>query len=61
MKIGINASFLRKPQTGIGQVSINFLRTLAKQSALGGSALGRENLEFILYLEEEPDKDFEFL
>jgi glycosyltransferase involved in cell wall biosynthesis len=28
MKIGINASFLRKPGTGIGQVSFNFLQKL---------------------------------
>lgn len=49
MKIGINASFLRKPQTGIGQVSINFLRTLAKTKT--------DNLEFILYLEEDLPKD----
>ena len=27
--IGINAMFLRKPQTGIGQVTTNFLQKLA--------------------------------
>lgn len=30
MRIGINASFLRKPATGIGQVTINFLHTLGE-------------------------------
>lgn len=59
MKIGINASFLRKPQTGIGQVTLNFLKTLAKTSAPGGPALGGKTLEFILYLEKEPDKYFD--
>ena len=49
MKIGINASFLRKPQTGIGQVTLNFLKTLAKK--------GGTNHEFILYLEEDLPKD----
>lgn len=53
MKIGINASFLRKPQTGLGQVTLNFLKTLAKT--------GNNNHEFILYLEEDLPKDFEFL
>jgi hypothetical protein len=28
MKIGINASFLAKPMTGIGQVTFNFLKEL---------------------------------
>lgn len=50
MKIGINASFLRKSQTGIGQVTLNFLKTLAKKENL--------NHEFILYLEEDLPKDF---
>lgn len=55
MKIGINASFLRKPQTGIGQVTSNFLKTLAK---ISGSARPGEAREFILYLEEDLPKDF---
>lgn len=49
MKIGINTSFARKPNTGIGQVTINFLRVLAKQDTKG--------LEFFLYLEEDLPKD----
>ena len=51
MKIGINASFLRKPQTGIGQVTLNFLKTLAKTKTDG--------LEFVLYLEEDLPNDFD--
>ncbi len=30
MRIGINASFLRKPDTGIGQVTTNFIKELIK-------------------------------
>lgn len=48
--VGINASFLRKPNTGIGQVTANFLRKLA-------NCKNRE-LEFILYLEEDLPKGF---
>lgn len=43
MKIGINASFLRKPNTGIGQMTQNFLRVLFQN----------KNFEFVLYLEED--------
>jgi glycosyltransferase involved in cell wall biosynthesis len=43
--IGINASFARKSKTGIGQVTFNFLRKL--------SELGTEEMQFILYLEED--------
>lgn len=48
MKIGINASFARKPNTGIGQVTLNFLRKLSQLKI-------EDNLEFILYLEEDID------
>ena len=48
IKIGINASFLRKPNTGIGQVTINFLRELARY---------KKDFEFIVYLEEDLPKD----
>jgi glycosyltransferase involved in cell wall biosynthesis len=49
MKIGINASFLRKPGTGIGQVTTNFLQKLVEF----------QNAKFILYCEEKPmDLDF---
>jgi glycosyltransferase involved in cell wall biosynthesis len=49
MKIGINASFARKPNTGIGQVTVNFLRELARQ---------KTGHEFVLYLEEDLPNDF---
>ena len=52
MKIGINASFLRKPNTGIGQVTLNFLRKL---SELKVESEKFKDLEFILYLEEDFD------
>ncbi len=49
MIIGINASFSRKASTGIGQVTINFLKELAKAET---------GHEFILYLEEDLPSDF---
>jgi len=52
MKIGINASFARKPDTGIGQVTLNFLRELSK-FAVHSSQF--KDLEVILYLEEDID------
>ena len=50
MKVGINASFLRKSATGIGQVTTHFLNELFR--------LKREtnilnDVEVVLYLEEE--------
>ncbi len=47
MKIGINASFLRKPDTGIGQVTRGFVNELAK--------LGSHRHEYFLYLEKDTD------
>jgi len=49
MKIGINASFVRKPGTGIGQVSINFLKKLSET---------KSQHEFVLYLEEPLPRNF---
>lgn len=46
--IGINASFLRKQHTGIGQVTVNFLRKLTE---LQGDH--KRGTRFILYLEED--------
>ena len=46
MIIGINASFARKSDTGIGQVTINFLRELAKHKSKN---------KYILYLEKDID------
>lgn len=54
MKIGINASFLRKPGTGIGQVTYNVLRTLISHTQY----LIPDTFEFFLYCEEEPKLDF---
>jgi glycosyltransferase involved in cell wall biosynthesis len=48
MKIGINASFLRKPYTGIGQVTAHTLKELFRQT----QAHAAERIEFVLYLEE---------
>ncbi|MFA5776830.1 MAG: glycosyltransferase family 1 protein [Parcubacteria group bacterium] len=52
MRIGINASFVRKPNTGIGQVSINFLKKLIENHESGIM-----NHEFVLYLEEDLPED----
>ena len=49
MRIGINASFARKPNTGIGQATVNFLKELARQKTAH---------DFVLYLEEDLPKDF---
>lgn len=62
VRIGINASFARKPQTGMGQVTINFLRKLGeyKLESLPAGKAGRRyesEVEFILYLEEDLPKN----
>jgi glycosyltransferase involved in cell wall biosynthesis len=49
MRIGINASFARKPANGTGQVTVNFLQELARQ---------KTEHEFVLYLEEDLPKNF---
>ncbi len=55
MKIGINASFARKPYTGIGQTTLNFLQKLSNfQFPISNF----QNWEFILYLEEDLPKGF---
>lgn len=48
MKIGINASFLRKQGTGIGQVSFNCIRQMVQNA-------DPKKYKFILYLEEDVD------
>lgn len=55
MRIGINAAFARKPNTGIGQVTLNFIRELIKfeNSKINGGAV-----EFILYMEEDLPSGF---
>jgi len=54
MKIGINASFARKPDTGMGQVAINFIKKLME---ISNFEFRISNLEFILYLEEDLPKE----
>jgi glycosyltransferase involved in cell wall biosynthesis len=50
LKIGIDASFLRKQDTGIGQVTVNFLQKLIK---LESGKNPSKRVEFFLYLEED--------
>lgn len=57
MKIGINASFLRKPGTGIGQVTVNFLQKLTEYYVSGSTYQGNAkymipDTKYILYTEE---------
>ncbi len=54
MRIGVNASFARKPDTGIGQVTINFLKNLAK---IREQKVKVKKFDFILYLEEDLPPD----
>ena len=55
MKIGIDASFLRKQNTGIGQVTTNFLKKLVQIVSAQTEILDGREVEFILYLEEDTD------
>lgn len=52
MRIGINASFLRKPGTGIGQVTVHFVQKLAE------ATVGNESLSIVLYTEEPVSMQF---
>jgi len=54
MRIGINASFARKPNTGIGQVTLNFLRKLSEFKVKSEKL---KDIEYILYLEEDLPQD----
>jgi len=56
MKIGINASFCRKPYSGIGQVTTSFLKKLIAEEVKNTKR--KNKLDFILYLEEDLPKDF---
>lgn len=64
MKIGIDASFLRKPGTGIGQVTSHFLQALIRCSVSGGLGKswqflsGLHEAEIILYTEEGTTMEF---
>lgn len=53
MIIGINASFLRKQNTGIGQVTANFIKKLAEITNSKLQIPNNKEVEFILYLEED--------
>jgi len=60
MRIGINASFLRKQDTGLGQVTANFLKELVEiESVQADLAIDNlkiqelKKIEVILYLEED--------
>ncbi len=68
MRIGINASFIRKPNTGIGQVTLNFLKKLSElkvqpacplrnEASLRGRSAKLKVDEVILYLEEDLPKE----
>ncbi|MEN8252103.1 MAG: glycosyltransferase family 1 protein [Patescibacteria group bacterium] len=54
MNIGINASFLRKPYTGIGQVTTHVLFELARVASENKSM---KNHKFFVYCEEECEID----
>lgn len=54
-KIGIDASFLRKQNTGIGQVSVNFIKKLIELENKKLKFHKVELVEFFLYLEEDID------
>jgi glycosyltransferase involved in cell wall biosynthesis len=51
MKIGINASFLRKPGTGIGQVTFNFLEKLKEFPISNFQFPNGDSVEFFIYTE----------
>lgn len=57
IRIGINASFLRKQDSGIGQVTINFLRKLAEMESRNAKGM-RDKTEFVLYMEKDEYLDF---
>ncbi|MBU2028942.1 glycosyltransferase family 4 protein [Patescibacteria group bacterium] len=59
MKIGINASFARKENTGIGQTAVNFIKELIKLNNLKSqiSNLKINDINFVLYLEEDLPKE----
>lgn len=48
---------MRKPSTGIGQVSTNFLKKLVEFQIPSSQFSGSKEIEFILYLEEDADFD----
>ncbi|NTW27267.1 MAG: glycosyltransferase family 4 protein [Candidatus Moranbacteria bacterium] len=59
MRIGINASFSRKQNTGIGQVSINFLKKIIEISNTSLQLANVKEMEFFLYMEEDFDLEIQ--
>jgi len=57
--IGINGSFIRKPATGIGQVSWHFIQELLKEIILREK--DKQASEIIIYLEERVPKKLQKL
>ncbi len=53
LKIGIDVSFLRKQDTGIGQVTVNFLNKLIEFPISSFQLPNKEKIEFFLYLEKD--------
>ncbi|MEI8343442.1 MAG: glycosyltransferase family 1 protein [Candidatus Moraniibacteriota bacterium] len=53
LKIGIDVSFLRKQDTGIGQVTVNFLNKLTEFPISSFQLPNKEKIEFYLYLEKD--------
>lgn len=58
MNIGIDASFLRKPGTGIGQVTLGILQALIEKNGAPGRSVASSHT-FFLYCEELPRVSFE--
>lgn len=56
MKIGINVAFLRKPDSGIGQVTKCFLQKLVAEEVKNKKQKNRHS--FVLYAEEDFSLDF---
>jgi glycosyltransferase involved in cell wall biosynthesis len=55
MKVGINASFLRKPGTGIGQVTQHVAAEFSRRFDNGEFPSDWKDAECIVYTEETPD------
>jgi len=59
IRIGVNASFLRKPYTGIGQVTAGFLREISRRDSylIGGKSYRSEDVRFFLYIDDAKEVD----
>lgn len=56
-RIGINASFLRKPYTGIGQVTANVLREISKKDSyvFANKKVDAKDITFFLYFDSKEE------